>query len=47
MAQPQIAALVGVGKTTVQNAIVKCKKIGILVRRGSNKSGYWEAVVKD
>ena len=44
MAQPQIAALVGVGKTTVQNAIAKCKKIGILVRRGSNKSGFWEVI---
>ena len=42
MAQPEIAALVGVGKTTVQNAIVKFKKMGILTRRGSNKTGYWE-----
>lgn len=42
MAQPEIAALVGVGKTTVQNVIVKFKKMGILTRRGSNKTGYWE-----
>ena len=45
MAQPEIATRVGVGKTTVQNTIVRFKKMGILVRRGSNKAGYWEVTL--
>ena len=45
MAQPEIAARVGVGKTTVQNAIVRFKKMGILIRRGSNKAGCWEVTL--
>ena len=39
--QPEIAKAVGVGTTTVQKAIVKLKKIGVLNRQGSNKNGFW------
>ena len=42
MAQPEIAARLGIGKTTVQNAIVRFKKMGILIRRGFNKTGCCE-----
>lgn len=47
MTQPQIAKKVGVGKTTVQNAIVKFKQLGLIERRGSNKRGYWEIITKE
>ena len=41
MAQSDIAALVGAGKITVQNAIVRFKEMGILIRHGSNKTSRW------
>ena len=44
MAQPEIAKLVGVGKTTVQSAISKLKQLGAIARHDSNKTGYWEIV---
>lgn len=40
--QPEIASLLGMGKTTIQNAIVKFKKINLIERIGSNKTGYWK-----
>ncbi len=38
----QIAQLVGVGKTTVDNAIAVLKQKGYIKRSGSNKTGFWE-----
>jgi len=45
--QPEIAKAVGVGTTTVQKAIVKLKKIGVLKRQGSNKNGFWVVSNRD
>ncbi len=42
LSQTEIAGLSGFGKTTVQKAITKFKKMGIIVRQDSNKSGYWK-----
>ena len=38
----EIASLLGMGKTTIQNAIVKFKKLNLIERIGSNKTGYWK-----
>ena len=38
----EIASLLGMGKTTTQNAIVKFKKLNLIERIGSNKTGYWK-----
>ena len=40
--KPQIAQLVGVGKTTVDNAIAVLKQKGYIKRSGSRKTGFWE-----
>lgn len=42
MSQPEIASLLGIGKTTIQNAIVKFKKLNLIKRVGSNKTGHWK-----
>lgn len=42
MSKPGIASLLGMGKTTIQNAIVKFKKLNLIERVGSNKTGYWK-----
>lgn len=42
--KPQLAALIGVGKTTIDNGIVYLKKNGLIERVGSNKNGYWKAL---
>ena len=42
--QPQLAILVGIGKTAVQNNIVVLKRKGLIERVGSNKSGYWKVL---
>ena len=42
LSQPDIAKRCGVSKTTVQNVIAKLKKLGFIIRHGSNKNGYWE-----
>ena len=42
MSQSEIAKLIGIGKTSVQTAIVRLKKLGLIVRHDSNKTGYWE-----
>ena len=34
----EIASLLGMGKTTTQNAIVKFKKLNLIERIGSNKT---------
>lgn len=38
----EITSLLGMGKTTIQNAIVKFKKLNLIERVGSNKIGYWK-----
>lgn len=40
--QIQIAEKLGLGKTSIQNNISFLKKKGYIIRRGSNKLGYWE-----
>lgn len=40
--QPQLAIIVGIGKTAVQNHISYLKKHGYIERIGSNKIGYWK-----
>lgn len=45
--KPAIANRVGVGKTTVDNAIAALKKRGLIERVGSNKTGYWRVVEKE
>ena len=37
-----IAENLNLGKTTIQNAIVKFKKFKLIKRVGSNKTGHWE-----
>lgn len=42
--KPVIANRVGVGKTTVDNAIAALKKHGLIERVGSNKTGWWRVI---
>ena len=42
LSQPELAKKCGVGKTTVQNTIVKLKKNNLIERVASNKTGYWK-----
>lgn len=39
--QPEIAATLKIGKTSVQDSIAKLKKLGVIRRVGSNKTGRW------
>ena len=41
-----IAALLGVSKRTILRDLEKMKELGIIVRVGTSKSGYWEIVKK-
>ncbi len=38
---PQLSKSIGIGTTTINNNIRKLKKIGLLERIGTDKSGYW------
>ena len=38
----EIASLLGMDKTTTQNAIVKFQKLNLIERIGSNKTEYWK-----
>lgn len=40
--KPQLAVILNVGKTTVDNGITALKKYGYIERVGSNKTGYWK-----
>ncbi|MBQ0052767.1 MAG: hypothetical protein KBT11_12020 [Treponema sp.] len=40
--KPELEKLVGVGKTTIDTAISVLKKMNIIERIGSNKTGYWQ-----
>lgn len=42
----QLAKLVGKSSRTIESHIAKLKKAGIIVRKGSNKVGYWEVLIK-
>ena len=42
ISQLKIASLLGMGKITIQNAIVTFKKLNLIERIGSNKTGYWK-----
>ena len=38
-------AIVGIGKTAIQNNISYLRKNGIIERVGSNKNGYWKVLL--
>lgn len=42
--QPQLMAIIGIGKTAIQNNIAFLKMNGYIERVGSNKNGYWKAI---
>ena len=42
--QPQHRAIIGIGKTAIQNNIAFLKENGYIERVGSNKTGYWRAI---
>ena len=42
--KPELEKLVGVGKTSIDNAISALKEKNIIKRKGSNKTGYWEVL---
>ena len=42
LSQPELAIRCNVGKTTIQNVIIKLKELDLIERVGSNKTGYWE-----
>ena len=44
LSQPELAIKCGVGKTTIQNVLVKLKANNLIKRIGSNKTGYWEVL---
>lgn len=43
--KPELAKLVGLGKTSIDNYISSLKKKGVLERVGSNKKGYWKVII--
>ena len=43
--QPQLMAIIGIGKTAIQNNIAFLKKNGYIERVGSNKNGYWRVML--
>ncbi len=42
--KPELEKLVGVGKTSIDNAISVLKRKIIIERIGSNKNGYWKVI---
>ncbi|WP_288909751.1 hypothetical protein [uncultured Bacteroides sp.] len=40
----EYGALLGVSEATIKRRLVELRKAGMIVRMGSNKSGYWEVV---
>lgn len=40
--KPQLEILCDLGKTSIDNALSKLKKLGYIERIGSNKNGYWK-----
>ena len=43
--KPQLAALLGVGKTTIDVGVALLKKKGLVERVGSNKTGSWKVIL--
>lgn len=41
LTQPQLASIMGLGKSAIQNNISFLKKNGYIERVGANKRGYW------
>ena len=41
----EIGEQIGISERQVKNYITKLKQIGLLVRVGSNKTGYWKVVI--
>ncbi len=41
----KLMAIVGIGKTAIQNNISYLRKNGIIERVGSNKNGYWKVLL--
>jgi predicted HTH transcriptional regulator len=41
----KLMAIVGIGKTAIQNNISYLRKNGIIERVGSNKNGYWKVLI--
>ena len=44
--KPELEKIVGVGKTSIDNAISALKKKGMITRTGSNKNGYWNVMAE-
>ncbi len=44
LTQPQLASIMGLGKTAIQNNIAFLKKNGYIERVGANKRGYWKVI---
>ena len=40
----EYGAVIGVSEATVKRRLSELRKAGIIVRVGSNKTGYWEVV---
>lgn len=44
---PEIGEQVGLSERQVKNYITKLKQVGLLVRVGSNKTGYWKVAIDE
>ena len=44
LSQLELAIKCDVGKTTIQNVIIRLKELNYIKRVGSNKTGYWEVI---
>ncbi len=44
LTQPQLASVMGLGKSAIQNNISFLKKNGYIERVGANKRGYWRII---
>ena len=44
MTETELAEAIGISKRNIEENIKKIKEMGILVRNGSDRKGYWEVV---
>ncbi len=44
--QEQLSEIVGITVRNIQTNMKKLKEMGVLIRIGSRKGGYWEVLVK-
>lgn len=42
LTKPQLASMLHLGKTTIDNAIKALRESGMIIRIGSNKTGWWQ-----